>query len=119
MDPDIARVIVAAAVGLSFAFVIYRAARRQILNFQFTLGWLLLSALGVFAGFLAPLLVPIGKRMMLSSSGLLAAGGISLVVVICVQLSINITVLQSQVRTLTEKVAELNLELEQRRDTAD
>ena len=112
------RVIVAGVVGLTFAAVIYRAARRQILNFQFTLGWLVLCALGVFAGLLAPLLVPIGERMKLSSSGLLAAGGISLVVVICVQLSINITVLQSQVRTLTEKVAELNLELEQERDAA-
>ena len=112
------RVVIAAVVGLSFAVVIYRAARRQVLNFQFTVGWLALCALGVFAGVLAPLLVPIGERMKLSASGLLAAGGVSLVVVICVQLSINITVLQSQVRTLTEKVADLNLELEQERDTA-
>ena len=118
MDSDVVRVVVAAAVGLTFATFIYRAARRQILNFQFTAGWLVLCALGVFAGLLAPLVVPIGERMKLSSAGLLAAGGISLVVVICVQLSINITVLQSQVRTLTEKVAELDLELETSRGTA-
>lgn len=102
-----------------FAIVVYRASRRQLLSFRFTVGWLALCALGLFAGILAPVLVPIGDRIRLSSSGLLAVGGIILLVGICVQLSINIAVLQSRVRTLTEEVARLELTMNDQGKSAE
>lgn len=119
MDPDVVRLVVVATVGLLFAAIVYRAARRQLLSFRFTVGWLALCGIGVFSGLLTPALVPLGERIRLSSAGLLAAGGVLLLVVICVQLSINISVLQSRVRTLTEEIARVQMRLKEQQDDVD
>lgn len=108
-----------ASVCLLFAVFVYRAARKQLLSFRFTMGWLALCGIGLFAGLLMPALVPLGEHMRLSSAGLLAAGGVLLVVIICVQLSINISVLQSRVRTLAEELARVQMRLKERQDDVD
>jgi len=95
------------SIGLSSAFVIYRVARRGLLNFRYTVGWLLLSAFGVMAGIVIPVITPIANLLAITPAALLAIGGIILLVVICVQLSISISGLHERQRRLTEELAHL------------
>lgn len=119
MDSDVVRLAIVTTVGLALAVAVYRAARKQLLSFRFTIGWLTLCGIGLFAGLLMPALVPLGERMRLSPAGLLAAGGVFLLIIICVQLSISISVLQSRVRTLAEELARVHMRLKEQQDDAD
>ena len=95
------------SIGLSSACVIYQVARRGLLNFRYTVGWLLLSAFGVMAGIVIPVITPIANLLAITPAALLAIGGIILLVVICVQLSISISGLHERQRRLTEELAHL------------
>ena len=93
--------------GLSSTILVYRVARRGLLSFRYTVGWLLLSAFGVMAGIVIPLITPIANLLAITPAALLAIGGIILLVVICVQLSISISGLHERQRRLTEELAHL------------
>jgi hypothetical protein len=95
------------SIGLSSAYLIYRVARRGLLNFRYTVGWLSLSAFGMMAGIVIPVITPITNLLAITSAALLANGGIILLVAICVQLSISISGLHERQRRLTEELAHL------------
>jgi len=101
------QVLFCTLIGLfSFVFV-YRTARRGLLNFRYTVGWLLLSAFGVMAGIVIPIIAPIANFLAITPAALLAIGGIVRLVVICVLLSISISGLHERQRRLTEELAHL------------
>ena len=101
------QVLFCAMIGLGSAGWIYRKARRGLLNFRYTVGWLLLSAFGVMAGIVIPVITPIANLLAITPAALLAIGGIILLIVICVQLSISISGLHERQRRLTEELAHL------------
>ena len=101
------QIVFCLAIGLCSAYVIYRAARRGLLNFRYTVGWLLLSAFGIMAGIIIPVIAPIANFLSITPAALLAIGGIILLVIICVQLSISISGLHERQRRLTEELAHL------------
>jgi hypothetical protein len=101
------QIIFCMTIGLCSACVIYRAARRGLLNFRYTVGWLLLSAFGIMAGIIIPVIAPIANFLAITPAALLAIGGIILLVIICVQLSISISGLHERQRRLTEELAHL------------
>ena len=90
----------------SLVFV-FRKARRGLLNFRYTVGWLLLSLFGIFAGATTPIIAPVADFLGITPAALLAIGGSSLLVVICIQLSISISGLHERQRRLTEELAHL------------
>ena len=105
--------IIGALFSLMFLTAVYRLGRSQRLSFRYTVGWMILGALGVLAGLLIPVAEPIAKQLQVAPSALLGVGAVILLVVLCVQLSISISGLQEQVRRIAEEIAFLRQELEE------
>ena len=101
------QILFCTVIGLGSTILIYRVARHGLLNFRYTVGWLLLSAFGVMAGIVIPIITPIANFLAITPAALLAIGGIILLVIICVQLSISISGLHERQRRLTEELAHL------------
>jgi hypothetical protein len=99
------RVLLAAAFSGIGALAVYRLGRQGKLSFRYTIGWLGLCCVGVFAGVFIPLLEPLADAFEVSPAAILAVGAILLLVAICVQLSVSISGLQEQNRRLSEEIA--------------
>lgn len=107
MSQSTAQVVIAAIVCFAYLLVIYRLAKRQQLTFRYAVGWLTLFGIGVLATALLPVTVWLAEQLRVTPSALIAVGGLVMLLIICIQLSISISGLQEQVRTLAERIAEL------------
>lgn len=116
MSQSAIQVVAAALLSFVFAGIVYRLARIGRLSFRYTVGWLTLSMLGLLAGFFVPIVQPIAKFLKLTPAALLALMAVVLLVSICIQLSISISGLQEQLRSMAEKVALLRTETDETRD---
>jgi len=101
------QIMIAAVMSCFFVLVIHRMGRLQKLSFRYTVGWLVLGGLGVFAGLMIPIAEPVAKLLKLSPSALLGAGAVCLLVILCVQLSVSISGMQEQIRKLAEEASYL------------
>ena len=106
------RVLLAGTLSGLGALAVYRLGRLGKLSFRYTIGWLVLCGVGVFAGAFIPLLEPLAEALEVSPAAVLVVGAVLLLIVICVQLSVSISGLQEQNRRLSEEIALL----EQTRD---
>ena len=107
----------AGLVSLVFVLSILRLGRRQKLSFRYAAGWLSLGILGLVAGLLSPLAEPMARHLHVTPAALLAIGAMILLLILCVQLSISISGLQEQVRTLAEESAFLRREVDELRES--
>lgn len=82
------------------------------MSFRYTIGWLALCSMGMFAGLFIPVVTPLSNNLKMTPAALIAVGALGVLVLICVQLSASISALQEQVRKLAEQIAHL-------RDDAD
>ena len=96
-------------VSALFVVFVYLLARRSRLSFRYALGWLLLFVPGFLSVVLLPLTEPVSKALAITPAALLAVSFMTVLVAICIQLSISISGLQEQVRSLSEEVAQLRL----------
>ena len=115
MSPQTTQAVLATVISVVFVLSVYRLGRSQKLSFRYTVGWLVLGGLGVVAGLLSPLAEPLADQLNLSPAALLGVGGLLLLLILCVQLSISISGLQEQVRTLAEEASYLRQELDETR----
>jgi glycosyltransferase involved in cell wall biosynthesis len=69
------------------------------------MGWLILLLLGAFAGLFVQLAEPLSQSIEVTPGVIVTAAGVVILVLICMQLSISISGLQSQVRHLAEDAA--------------
>jgi hypothetical protein len=107
---------VSGVLSTCLAAYIYRLASRHLLSFRYTIGWLALSGVGIFAGLFLPILGPVSQSIKVTPAAIIAVGALVVLLLICIQLSIAISTLQEQSRTLAEQIAHLQREL--RRDDA-
>ena len=98
-------------LSLLAIFATYNLARRELLSFRYTVGWLLLFSMGLFSYFVFGLINPVAKIFSITPAALLALGGVGCIGAICLQLSISISGLHQRIRVLTEEVAHLRLEV--------
>ena len=103
---------VSALVSAGFAAYIYKLANSHLLSFRYTIGWLALCGLGIFAGLLLPILGPISRSIKVTPAATIAVGALVLLLLICVQLSIAISTLQERTRALAERIAHLQRGIE-------
>ena len=96
-------------VSAIFVAFVYLLARTSRLSFRYALGWLLLFAPGFLSVVLLPLTEPVSKALAITPAALLAVSSMTVLVAICIQLSISISGLQEQARSLSEEVAQLRL----------
>lgn len=109
--------LVGAGVSLVFVLAVHRLGRRQRLSFRYAVGWMLLGSLGLVAGVLVPLAEPLADLLSVSPAALLGLGGMILLLVLCVQLSISISGLQEQVRSMAEESSFLREEIDRLKDS--
>jgi len=113
VNPKTTQTLYAAMVSLAFVLAVFRLGRKQKLSFRYAAGWMSLGVLGVVAGALSPLSAPLAHHLHVTPAALLAIGAMILLLTLCVQLSISISGLQEQVRTLAEESAFLRRELDE------
>ena len=91
--------------------VVVQLSRRGLLSFRYTSGWIAVASIGILGGLVAPLAEPVAAALDLSAAALLALVALVFLVLIAIQLSVSISGLQKQNRTLTEEVARLRHEI--------
>ena len=114
VSPESIQILTAAVLGVVGSLAVYRLARVRRLSFRYAVGWLTLCGIGMFAGIAAPILEPLARSLKVSPAVVIALGAVVLLVAICIQLSISISGLQEQNRQLTEHLAHLRLEMEEK-----
>ena len=107
MTSSTTQTLLAALLGIVVVIIVVRLARRGMLSFRYTIGWIAVASTGILAGFFVPLVEPVASTLGLSAAALVAIIALLFFVVISIQLSISISGLQQQVRTLTEELARL------------
>ena len=105
--------LIATIAGLVMATSVYILARRRLLSFRYTVGWLLLCLFGITASALLEIVQPLAEKLKISPAALLSLGAMFLLLTICVQFSISISGMQEQIRRLAEEVADTKLRLEE------
>jgi len=102
---------IAAVIGLAVMVVVVALSRRGQLSFRYTIGWIAIASIGILGVFLLPLAAPIAGKLTISPAALLALVAFVFFLAITIQLSISISGLQKQNRTLTEEIARLRHEI--------
>ena len=97
--------LIAGVVGLLVVIMVARLSRRGQLSFRYTIGWIGVASFGILAGLFVPLVEPIANALGLSAAALIGLGALVFITAIAIQLSISISGLQRQMRTLTETIA--------------
>lgn len=69
---------------------------------RYTLGWMVISALGVIGAALTPLILPVADVFGMSPTGVLLASATSVLLAITLQLSVSVSGMQRQLRTIIE-----------------
>jgi len=105
--------LTATIAGLAMATSVYMLARRGLLSFRYTVGWLLLCLFGITAGASVQIVQPLADKLKVTPAALLSINAVFLFLAICVQISISISGMQEQIRRLTEEVADTKLRLEE------
>ena len=108
--------LLAAVIGIILVTIVIALSRRGSLSFRYAMGWIAVASTGILAGLFIPLAEPLASALGFSSAALLAIIGLIFFVLIAIQLSISISGLQKQVRTLTEELARLRNTTTKRND---
>jgi len=115
MSQQTAQGLEIAVVALAFALLVIQLSRTQKISFRYTIGWLSLCAISLFAGLLIPVISPLAKFLQIDALTLIAAGSVAVLLAICIQLSISISGLQRQLQRMNEDLAITKLEIEKSR----
>jgi len=114
MIPGYAFAVVVSILLVVFLVVLLRTRR---LREKYAITWILLGVaicvLGAFPGAIGALSDAVGVQ---TPSNLLFALALVVLLVVCVQLSVEITALEEETRTIVEEVALLRFEFEEERD---
>lgn len=113
MAKSAVQILFCTCVGLFATVAIFHFARRGLLSFRYTAGWLGLGLLGTVGGIAVPIVAPLAKFLGITPAAVIAIGAVLLFVVICIQLSISISGLHEHQRRLVEELAHLKLAVEQ------
>ena len=105
------QIITIAFVSASIGFLVLTMARRQRLSFRYAIGWLIFLGLGAVSALLLPAVQPIARELGVTPGVVVSSLAVIALLAICIQLSVSISGLQEQVRTLAEEAALLRTEL--------
>ena len=106
-----------AIIACLFAIGVISLSRRGRISFRYTVGWLTLCLLSAVGGLLLPVIEPLSRKFQLDAFSLVGALAVIVLLSLCIQLSISISGLQSQLRRLNEDVALQKKELDDLRDS--
>lgn len=94
-------------LGFLLAFSIYRLARKGLLGFRYTIGWLSLALVSILSGPLSLVIKPLSNALHLSQGTLISVVGIVILLIICIQLSISISGIHERQRRTSEELSHI------------
>ena len=106
-----------AIIACLFAIGVISLSRRGRISFRYTVGWLTLCLLSAVGGLLLPVIEPLSRKFQLDAFSLVGALAVIVLLGLCIQLSISISGLQSQLSRLNEDLALQKKELDDLRDS--
>ena len=109
MDKSLIQAITSALISLGVGSAVYVFARKQKINFRYTVGWLMLCIIGIVGGLGAFVLEPLARFMGVTPSALIGLLALLLLVLLSIQLSVSISGLQSQNRKIAEQIGLISL----------
>lgn len=109
MSFAVRQTLVAAILGTLILISVVSVSRRGLLSFRYTIGWTLVASLGILSGVFVWAVDPVAGSLGLSAAALLGVLAFLFVTLIAIQLSISISGLQKQLRTMAEDIARLRL----------
>jgi hypothetical protein len=116
VDQDQIQVLQIAVVSILFLILIVSLSRKGRLSFRYSLGWFAVFAIAALGGVLVPIVEPIASLLHVSVLAVVVGVVVCLILLICIQLSISISGLQRQVKTLAQEVALIQVEENLNRD---
>jgi len=112
MSPFLIQVGSVSIISLLAIFATYMLARRQLLSFRYTIGWLIFFSMGLFSFLIFKLISPVANFLSITPAALLALGGAACIGAICFQLSISISGIHERQRRTSEELALLRNQFE-------
>jgi len=94
-----------ALVAIAFAIHVARLSKKRLLSFKYTIGWISVCLVGIFASPLVFLVTPLASLMRLTPTAFLVAISTISVAVILIQLSVSISGNQRKMETLVRENA--------------
>ena len=109
MSAEIVHALILASLSFVMIVFVVILAQRQKISFRYAVGWTVLCGFGLLGGIAVPVISPIAKALNLAPISIVVGLAIIVLLSICIQLTISISGLQSQVRLLAEEIALSNL----------
>jgi hypothetical protein len=97
--------ITIATIAVCFGLLVISLARRGLLSFRYTIGWLALLSIALLAGLLTFVAGPVASALGTTEGVIVSAAAVLVLLLICIQLSISVSGLQKQIRSLAEHLA--------------
>ena len=105
--------LVIALGGIVLALLVLFIARKHLLSLRYTVGWVVLSVVLTLSALLSQFVEPLANAVGMTATGVLLALASGTLLLICIQLSISVSGLSSQLRELTEANALLGARVEE------
>jgi hypothetical protein len=117
MDAQTVQGFIVTATGFAFALCVYALAKRERLSFRYAVGWLFIFCSLIFGPVLIHINESIAERFQLSTVSIIVWLSVSLLIGLCIQLSVSCSGAQRQLRRLNEEFAFQSKILEDLRDS--
>lgn len=105
--------LVIALGGVGLAVLVLLIARKHLLTLRYTVGWVVLAVVLTLSALLSGFVEPLANAVGMTATGVLLALASGTLLLICIQLSISVSGLSSQLRELTEANALLAARVEE------
>jgi len=105
--------LVIALGGVGLALLVLFIARKHLLTLRYTVGWVVLAVVLTLSALLSRFVEPLAKSVGMTATGVLLVLASGTLLLICIQLSISVSGLSSQLRELTEAHALLAARVEE------
>ncbi len=112
MSRQAVQILEVAIIAVVMGIFILSIARRQLISFRYTVGWLGLCAVTFIGSLLVPVVEPIARFLKVDPFTVVGGSAFLVLLAICVQLSISISGLQRQLHDVNEVVALLRDKVE-------
>ena len=105
MADQVAQGVVIAVLSIAVGMIVVIVARRGLLTFRYTIGWLGLLLVGALSSVFIQIAEPLSSSIGVTPGVIVLTAGLLVLLAICIQLSISISGLQLKVQRLAEVAA--------------
>jgi hypothetical protein len=106
------QILEVAIIAVLMGIFILSIARRQLISFRYTIGWLGLCAVTLIGALLVPVVEPVARFLKVDPFTVVGGSAFLILLGICIQLSISISGLHRQLHDVNEVVALLRDKVE-------